>query len=256
MEKYFNINYEFDRKAVGQSIDDTLSRDGHGYIVVADGVVLNTAQRDKEYMDVINGGMFSICDSSFVPLYIKWLYGRKREQYCGAMIFEDIVKSRKYRMAFLGTNTATLEALRANVMKTMNPDVADMLFYELPFCGVEDFDYAGIARMIEEDKADIIWVALGAPKQEMFMNRLNRYLKRGVMISVGAVFKFYSGNDEKRAPQWMVKHHLEFIYRICQAPKKQLSRCWMIVWTLPGMLIREKMSPSECVPKEIKRLKN
>lgn len=239
MEKYFNINYEFDRKAVERSIDETLSRNGHGYIAVADGVVLNTAQRDSEYMRVLNDGMFAICDSSYVPLYIRLLYGRKRSQYCGAMIFEDLVKSRKYRMAFLGTNTATLEALRENVAKTMNADVRDMLFYELPFCTVDEFDYEGIARMIEEDGADIVWVALGAPKQEIFINRLNGRLSRGVMIAVGAVFKFFSGNGEKRAPKWIVRCHLEFIYRIMQAPKKQMKRCAWILLTLPGMLYRE-----------------
>ena len=69
-----------------------------------------------------------------------------------------------------------------------------MTFYELPFCDVEDFDYQNIAQMIEKDKAEIIWIALGAPKQEIFMNRLQPHLRKGVMIAVGAVFKFYSGS--------------------------------------------------------------
>lgn len=239
MERYFNINYEFDHKAVEQRIDETLSRNGHGYIPVADGVVLNTAQRDAAYMQVLNDAMFAVCDSSYVPLYIRLLYGRKREQYCGSMIFEDLVRSRKYRMAFLGTNTETLEALRKNIAGRMNPDVGDMLFYELPFCSVDHFDYPAIARMIEEDKADIVWVALGAPKQEQFMNRLNQYLSRGVQIAVGAVFKFYSGSDERRAPKWMVDYHLEFVYRILQDPKKQIKRCAFIVWSLPKLLYGE-----------------
>lgn len=65
------------------------------------------------------------------------------------------------------------------------------------------------------------------------------YLKRGVMIAVGAAFKFYSGTDVKRAPHWMVKMHLEFVYRIFSEPKKQLKRCGWIVYTLPGLLYRE-----------------
>lgn len=93
--------------------------------------------------------------------------------------------------------------------------------------------------MIEDDGADIIWVALGAPKQEQFMARLNPHLKRGVQIAVGAAFKFYSGTEEKRAPEWVVKHHMEFVYRIMQDPKKQIKRCWGIISTLPGMLWRE-----------------
>ena len=54
-------------------------------------------------IDVVNGGMFAICDSSWVPLYLKSIYGVKYEQYCGSEIFKDIVSSRKYRMIFMGT---------------------------------------------------------------------------------------------------------------------------------------------------------
>ena len=93
--------------------------------------------------------------------------------------------------------------------------------------------------MIEEDGAKIIWVVLGAPKQEKFMNKLLPYLKSGEMIAVGAAFKFYSGTDEKRCPQWIQKHHLEFVYRICQDPKKQLKRCFWIVATLPKLYFGE-----------------
>ena len=88
-------------------------------------------------------------------------------------------------------------------------------------------------------RADIIWIALGAPKQEMFMSKLKPYLKRGVMIAVGAAFKFYSDTDERRAPQWMLKTHLECVFRIMCSPKKQLKRCSMIILTLPRLLIEE-----------------
>ena len=93
--------------------------------------------------------------------------------------------------------------------------------------------------MIEADHADIVWVALGAPKQEYFMHRLKPHLNHGVMIAVGAAFKFFSGVTAKRAPQWMVDSHLEFIYRLTQEPKKQFNRCYHIVKTLPGLLYSE-----------------
>ena len=234
MNTYFNINYEFDKKAVHEAIEVAQK----GYICVADGVVMNTANRDTEYLDVVNGGLFAICDSSWVPVYLKLIYGIKYEQYCGAEIFKDIVSSQKYRMMFLGTSQATLDGLRQKLMK-MNPDVAGMQFVELPFRDVEDFDYPGIADMVNADEAKIIWVALGAPKQEKFMNKLLPYLNSGVMIGVGAAFKFYSGTEEKRCPAWMQKAHLEFIYRILQDPKKQLKRCYWIVRTLPWLYFGE-----------------
>jgi len=238
MEQYFNIRYEMDRKAVHESIARRLKLPGSDYICVADGVIMNTANRKMEYLNVVNGGMFSICDSSYVPLYIKWIYGKNYSQYCGSEIFIDIVKSRKYRMIFLGTHQSTLDGLREK-LKEYNPDVDKMRFVELPFRKVEDFDYPAIAKMVEEDSADIVWVALGAPKQEYFMHYLKTHLHHGVMIAVGAAFKFFSGTSVKRAPQWMVRHHLEFLHRLFKESKKQIPRCFDIVRTLPGLLFSE-----------------
>ena len=235
MKTYFNINYELDKQEIHRAIADAQK----GYICVADGVVMNTANRDPEYLKVVNGGMFSICDSNWVPVYLKSIYGIKYEQYCGSDIFRDIVSSRKYRMIFLGTNQETLDGLR-NELKKMNPDVENMQFVELPFRSVEEFDYPEIAKMIEADGAKIIWVALGAPKQEKFMNLMLPYLTKGVMIGVGAVFKFFSGADEPRCPVWVQKCHLEFVYRIMRDPKKQLRRCFWIVWTLPRLYFGER----------------
>ncbi len=239
METYFKLNYEFDRNKVLQSVDDRLHHPGAAYICVADGVILNTANRRPDYLKVVNGSMFSICDSSYVPLYLKWIYGLRYRQYCGCDIFVDIVSSRKYRMAFIGGSQTVLDGLRANVADTYNPDVADMMFYELPFCGVDDFDYPAIARMIEADGAEIIWVSLGAPKQEIFMSKLQPHLRHGVIIAVGSVFKFYSGVEVNRAPKWMVDHHMEFVHRLWSEPSKQFRRCAWIVATLPMLLAGE-----------------
>lgn len=65
------------------------------------------------------------------------------------------------------------------------------------------------------------------------------HLSHGVMIAVGAAFKFFSGVDTSRAPQWMVRNHLEFVHRLGKEPRKQFSRCFDIVRTLPGLLYGE-----------------
>lgn len=240
MTKYFNINYEFDREKVHGRIDEYIKHNKADYICVADGVILDVANRKPDYLKVVNGGMFSICDSSYVPIYIHWIYGKHYEQYCGSQIFMDIIRSRKYRMIFMGTSKATLKGLQNNLLKE-NLNVTNMTFTDLPYMSIEDFDYESIAKEIETDGADIIWIALGAPKQEYFMSRLKPYLKHGIMIAVGAAFKFYSGVEAKRAPEWMVKWHMEFIYRIFREPKKQLKRCSMILITLPKLLFHEVM---------------
>ena len=143
-------------------------------------------------------------------------------------------------MIFLGTSQNTLDALQNN-LQSKNPDVANMLFRELPYCNVEDFDYPTIAKDIQNDGADIIWIALGAPKQEKFMHHLLPHLKKGVAIAVGAAFNFNSGaeNAPNRAPAWMRRCHLEFLHRIFAEPKKQIKRCGNILLTLPQILYKE-----------------
>ena len=238
MENYFNINYELDKTKVLRKINQQIQVREPGYVCVADGVILNMANRQPDYLKVINESMFSICDSSYVPLYLRWIYGIKVEQYCGSDIFMDIIQLKKYRMAFLGSSQNILDALKERLCK-IDSRVEEMIFKELPFLPVEQFDYEGIACELEADGADIIWISLGAPKQEIFMNRLKPHLKSGVIIAVGAAFKFIGGTGEKRAPAWVVDHHLEFVYRIFSSPKKQLKRCAWIVVTLPQLLYNE-----------------
>ena len=241
MEKYFDIRYEFDVPTIFQAIDEQIAKGTPGYVCVADGNILTMVNKDPKYREIIDGAMFSICDSSWVPIFIKKIYGHHRAQYCGSDIFIDTIRARKHRMIFLGTKQNVLDALQQKLTKE-NPDVVGMTFKELPFCTVDSFDYPGIAKMIEQDRADIIWVALGAPKQEIFMNHLKPHLKKGVMIAVGAAFNFYSGLDNapRRCPKWMHKIHLEFVHRIFMEPKKQIKRCWHIVVTLPRIMRKER----------------
>lgn len=239
MEKYFNIRYEFDKAVVQERIAQKVTEQGAGYICVADANILQQVHNDLSYRKVVDGSMFSICDSSWVPIFVNRIYGIKHEHYCGSMIFKDIIEMKCYRQFFMGTSTEVLTALKANLTK-MDPAIEGMTFYELPFCKVEEFDYPAIAEMVNCDNPDIIWVALGAPKQEIFMSKLNPYLNRGVQIAVGAAFKFYSGLEEKRAPEWMRRMHLEFVYRIFAEPKKQWARCKQIICTLPRIFREEK----------------
>ena len=205
MNNYFNINYEFDKLAVWRKIDEQLQKEEPHYICVADGNILQMVHKDMEYRRIVNESLFSICDSSWVPVFLKRLYGVEYQQYCGSQIFEELVGKKQYRQFFIGTSEKILDGLKKELSKK-DPSINGMSFFAPPFCQVENFDYQGIANMINADNPDIIWIALGAPKQECFMNHLQPLLKRGILIGVGAVFNFYCGRVDapKRAPQWLV----------------------------------------------------
>lgn len=237
--EYFNINYEFEISDIWRRIDAAINERESGYICVADGNILSLVHKNPDYRDTVKKALFSICDSSWVPVYLKILYGFKPEQYCGSQIFNDALMQRKYKMMFMGGSAEVLAALKENLSDEY-PDVSRMLFYELPFKKVEDFDYHMIAQDVNAYDPDIVWVALGAPKQEYFASFLVPYLKRGVVIPIGAVFNFRAGLGIKRAPQWMIKCHLEFLYRILSEPEKQLPRCWNIIKSLHSIFKEEK----------------
>lgn len=91
-----------------------------------------------------------------------------------------------------------------------------------PFRPLTAEEDAEAVRKINESEADIIWVGLGAPKQERWMYE-HRDKVCGVMIGVGAGFDYYAGTI-RRAPLWMQKMSLEWLYRLLQDPKRLLKR--------------------------------
>ena len=71
-------------------------------------------------------------------------------------------------------------------------------------------------------KRDFVWVSLGAPKQERWMHA-HQGKVRGLMIGIGAGADYFAGNI-KRAPMWMQKCSLEWLYRLFQEPRRLFKR--------------------------------
>jgi N-acetylglucosaminyldiphosphoundecaprenol N-acetyl-beta-D-mannosaminyltransferase len=239
VKRYFGIKYEFEKQVVLDTIDQCVEDGEKGYVCVADGVTLAMSRQYPLLKTILEFSVLNICDSGWVPFYIKRIYHIRQEQYSGTELFEDVVSKKKYKMMFLGTSNTILKPLRDQLSR-MDDRILDMPFAALPFRNVEEFDYREIASRINEENPDIIWVSLGMPKQEIFMYNLLPEINQGILIGVGAVFKFKSGlSGHKRAPQWMVKCKLEWLYRIFSEPRKQFGRCWLVIRTTPGIIYRE-----------------
>lgn len=98
--------------------------------------------------------------------------------------------------------------------------------------------------MINAAKPDIVWIGLGAPKQENWMAKHEGRIN-AVMVGVGAGFDYFAGNI-KRAPMIMQKLSLEWLYRLVQEPKRlykryfPLIRCSLLQITGCGSSIENK----------------
>jgi N-acetylglucosaminyldiphosphoundecaprenol N-acetyl-beta-D-mannosaminyltransferase len=76
---------------------------------------------------------------------------------------------------------------------------------------------------INASGADIVWIGLGCPKQEIWMLECQARLQGRVLIGVGAAFDFHTGRIE-RAPQWMRDHGLEWLHRLASEPRRLWRR--------------------------------
>ena len=76
---------------------------------------------------------------------------------------------------------------------------------------------------LKQKQPDIVYVALGSPKQELFIDRIKRELPNAWWVGVGISFSFVTG-DVKRAPEWMQNTGLEWVHRLSQEPKRLAKR--------------------------------
>lgn len=194
------------------------------YICVSNVHTTVTAYDDAKYCDVQNGGILAIPDGG--PLST---VGRRRgfagmQRTTGPDLMGEIFKEsvkKGYRHYFYGATQETLDKLLQE-LEIHYPGLQVAGVYSPPFRPLtEEEDMISIEN-INQANANFVWVGLGAPKQEFWMADHQGKVK-GLMIGVGAGFDYYAGNIQ-RAPQWMQKYNLEWLYRLFQDPKRLYKR--------------------------------
>jgi N-acetylglucosaminyldiphosphoundecaprenol N-acetyl-beta-D-mannosaminyltransferase len=92
-----------------------------------------------------------------------------------------------------------------------------------PFRALTDTEEDAIVEMIDASGADYVWVGLGSPKQDLWMQQMQPRLQASVLLGVGAAFDFHAGL-RKRAPRWMQRCGLEWTHRLVSEPRRLASR--------------------------------
>lgn len=194
------------------------------YICVANVHTTVTAYEDESYQAIQNGGIMAIPDGG--PLSS---LGRKRGfpemgRIAGPDFMGEVFKvsaERGYRHFFYGSTDETLEKLGKRLQKRYEGiQIAGM--HSPPFRPITKEEDNAVVEMINGAAADFVWIGLGAPKQEYFMAEHQGKIK-GLMIGVGAGFDYFAGNI-KRAPKWMQRSNLEWLYRLVQEPGRLIGR--------------------------------
>ena len=182
------------------------------------------ASEDPEYMKIQNASALTFPDGQPIVGMIQKAGYVKAERIAGPDFMEVMFNATmdgKISHYFYGSSEETIELLKKNLPERF-PGIDIRGFYSPPFRELTKEEDDEIVDMLNESGADLIWIGLGAPKQEKWMSAHEGRIK-GVMLGVGAGFNFYAGNI-KRAPMWVRKIGMEWFFRLFQDPKRLFKR--------------------------------
>ncbi len=182
------------------------------------------ARENPEYRRVLNGAAFVFPDGNPIVArqQSRGFIGAERVAGPDFMdhMFRD-TKDGKVTHYFYGSSQETLDALKKN-LEAKYPGIVIKGMYSPPFRDLTEEEKEADIKRINDAEADIVWIGLGAPKQENWMAS-NRDKIHGVMMGVGAGFDFHAGTI-KRAPIWIQKIGFEWLYRLFQDPGRLIKR--------------------------------
>ena len=224
------------------------SRKPH-YLVTANVDFVVQAQTDIELRRIFADADLVLCDGTPL-LWVSRLLGNPLvERVAGADIVPLLIEraaQRGDRLFFLG---ATPNSCRAAVerLQARYPTLLIAGHYSPPFNTLLEMDHDEIKRRITKAAPDLLFVAFGCPKAEKWLAMHYRDLGVPVAIGVGATIDFLAG-QVRRAPIWMRRTGLEWVFRLTQEPRRLFRRyakdLWVFGWRILGqwwMLRRQKV---------------
>lgn len=210
--------------------EDNLSNMKGDYICVSNVYTTVMSYEDREYCAIQNGGIMAIPDGGPLSAIGKRRSYSQMGRCAGPEYMEKILQmglTKGWRHYFYGSTKETLRRLYKK-LEEIYPDLQVAGMYSPPFCQITKEEDREITEHINATEPDFIWVGLGAPKQEKWMAAHQGKVK-GLMVGVGAGFDYMAGNIE-RAPVWMQKNNLEWLYRLKQEPVRLFGRYWHTNW--------------------------
>ena len=196
------------------------------YMCVANVHTCVTSQEKPEYCRIQNGGIMAIPDGGPLSTVGRWRGYKEMRRVTGPDFMGEIFRisaQKGYRHYFYGSTESTLDRM-CERLEASYPGIYIAGMYSPPFRSMTKEEDEALMKKINRLKPDFVWIGLGAPKQEKWM-AAHQGRMCGLMIGVGAGFDYFAGNI-KRAPGWMQKLNLEWLYRLMQEPGRLFGRYW------------------------------
>lgn len=187
------ISVTDEEKAI-QTIKEAVHRKQKGYVCVSTLRTVVIANKDDKYQTVMENSLMNTPDGTPLVWCGHWWGLKNVRRACGPHIFPRMLKDKDSELKhfFLGDTEETLAVLKKKATEEYGANVVGS--YSPPFKPLEEYDIEGLAKMINDSGATIVWTALRAPKQDILNSLITPYLNDGiVMVGVGAAFRSVLG---------------------------------------------------------------
>jgi N-acetylglucosaminyldiphosphoundecaprenol N-acetyl-beta-D-mannosaminyltransferase len=194
-----------------------------------------SARRNQALRSAIAGAEIATPDG--VPLVwgLRWTGQPDQERVYGPELMRlALVESARlgWKHYIYGSSPETLSRLTAAI-DDFAPEAEIVGAVSPPFRELSAGEEQETLDAIAASQADVVWVGLGMPKQELWMHRVKDRLPGVALLGVGAAFDFLAGTV-KQAPPWMQRSGLEWLYRLIQEPRRLWRR---YIWNNPGYVL-------------------
>lgn len=188
------------------------------------------SNQNNEFKKIISKFYINLPDGQ-PTAWIGRLKGYKNMQRCpGVGLFETMMRntaSYPIQHFFCGGKEGIALSLKDAVTSNLkNKNIVGT--YSPPFRNMNEIEWKNLGEIISSSGANIVWIGLGTPKQEKFALTLTKYCKVDYIITVGAVFDFFTGNLSY-APLWIRNLGLEWLYRLIKEPRRLFGRYIVII---------------------------
>lgn len=218
-------------------IDEWVQSGERHYVCVREVNGVIEAQKDPEFLKFHEQAGLVTPDGMPLVWLSRWRGQRQVERVYGPDLMlwtcaQGVEKN--YRHFLYGGAPGVADELK-NQLEKRFPGIQIVGTDSPPFRKLTGQESLEAVEKINRSGADIVWVGIGSPKQEYWMNHHRSFLKAPVLLGVGAAFDFHSGT-KKTAPSWMKRHGLEWLFRLMTEPRR-LWRRYLIRNPLFVMLV-------------------
>lgn len=233
------MGLQFDNITMEEALDAAkalLQGEHAARVVTPNAEIAYEALRDENMRTLLNSAELMLPDGAGVVLASKILKTPLRQKVAGVDFADGllgVLETTGQSLYLLGSKPGIGE-LAAQKMMQKHP--------KLRIAGIADGyfqDEAPVIDKINASGADVLFVCLGAPKQEQFMARHQKALHVKLMAGLGGSLDSFAGTV-KRAPKWMIRLNLEWLYRLIKEPKrfKRMLRLPKYLWAVVCKRIR------------------